>query len=60
MGRSMTFLGGWLSNFFWGRQKEGEQGGFGGETQNEVFICKITIIKQDTNFILQTVGQTNF
>ena len=35
-------------------------GGMGGEAQNEVFFCKIPIIKQDTNFISQTIGQTIF
>ena len=33
---------------------EGVRLGYGGEAQNELFFCKIPIIKQDTNFISQT------
>ena len=33
--------------------------GYGGEAQNVLFCCKIPIIKQDTNFISQTFGQTS-
>ena len=42
-----------------GEDKRRGKRGYGGEAQNEIF-CKITIIKQDTNFISQTVGQINF
>ena len=31
----------------------------GGEALNEGYFCKIPIIKQDTNFISQTFGQTS-
>ena len=34
--------------------------GYGGEAQNEGYFSKIPIIHQDTNFISQTIGQTNF
>ena len=34
--------------------------GVWGEAQNEDYFCKIPIIKQDTIFTSQTVGQTNF
>ena len=44
-------------NFIWGEQKEGERGDIKGEAQNEGYFCKIPIIKQDTNFISQTVGR---
>ena len=30
------------------------------EAKNEGYFCKIPIIKQDTKFISQTFGQTNF
>ena len=53
------FLGKGL-NVIWGGQKEGVRGSMGGEAQNESTVCKIPIIKQDTNLISQTVGQTNF
>ena len=43
-----------------GGQKERVRGGMGGESLNEGYFCKIPIIKQDTNFISQTFGQTNF
>ena len=40
---------------------EGLRGCMGGEGQNEVVFCKIVIIiKQDTNFISETVHLTNF
>ena len=39
---------------------EGVRGGYGKEAQNKGYFCKIPIIKQDTNFISQTFGQTNF
>ena len=41
-------------------QKEEIRGGMEGEALNEGYFCKIPIIKQDTNFISQTVGHTNF
>ena len=47
------------SNFIFGGQKEGVRGCMGSEAQNEGYFCKIPIIKQDTNFISQTVGQTS-
>ena len=34
--------------------------GMWGEAQKDGYFCKIPIIKQNTNFISQTVGQTNF
>ena len=40
---------------------EGKGNGYGERPKMRVFfLCKIPIIKQDTNFISQTVGQTNF
>ena len=60
MGRSMTFFFKLGSNFIWGGQKEGVRGRYGEETQNEAYLCKILIIKQDTKFISQTFGQTKF
>ena len=45
-------------NLIWGGQKEGVRGVWG-EAQNEGYFCKIPFIKQDTNFISQTVVQTN-
>ena len=39
---------------------EGVRGGYGEESLNEGYFCKIPIIKQDTNFISQMFGQTNF
>ena len=46
--------------FHQGRTKGRGRRGYGGEAQNEDYFCKIPIIKQDANFISQTVGQTNF
>ena len=43
-----------------GGQKEEVSGGYGGESLNEGYSCKIPIIKQDANFISQTFGQTSF
>ena len=43
-----------------GRVKGRGKRGLWGEAQNEGYFCKLSIIKQDTNFISQTVGQTNF
>ena len=34
--------------------------GYGGEPLNEGYFCKIAIMKQNTNFISQMFGQTNF
>ena len=34
--------------------------GYGGESLNEGYFCKIPIIKQNTNFISQSSHQTNF
>ena len=45
--------------FYLERAKGRDKRGYGGEAQNEGYFCKIPIIKQDTDFILQTVGQTN-
>ena len=39
---------------------EGARGQYEGEAQNEGYFCKIPIIKQGTNFISQTFGQTSF
>ena len=46
--------------FHLGRTKGWGEGGYGGEAQNEGYFHKIPIIKQDTNFISQSIGQTNF
>ena len=46
--------------FHLGRPKGRGKRGYGGEAQNEGYFCKIPIIQQDTTFISQTVGQTNF
>ena len=43
-----------------GEGKKRGKRGYGGESLNEGYFCKISIIKQDTNFISQTFGQTNF
>ena len=43
-----------------GRAKGRGEREYGGKAKNEGYFCKIPIIKQDTNFISQTVGQTNF
>ena len=56
MGRSRTFWGDQISS---GEDKGGVRGGMR-EAQNEGYFCKIPIIKQDTNFISQIFGQTNF
>ena len=48
------------SNFIWEGKRKGEEEGMGEEYLNEGYFCKIPIIKQDTNFISQTFGQTNF
>ena len=58
MGRSRMFWGD-KDQISLGREKEGIRGGYEGENQNENYVCKIPIIKQDTNFISQTVSQTN-
>ena len=41
-------------------KKEGVRGRYVGEALNEGYVCKITIIKQDTNFTSQAFGHTNF
>ena len=41
-------------------QKERVRGGMGEEPQVRVIFAKFPLIKQDTTFISQTVGQTNF
>ena len=46
--------------FHLGRAKGRGKRGYRGESLNEGYFCKIPIIKQDTNFILQTFDQTNF
>ena len=46
--------------FHLGRAKGRGRRGYGGESLNEVYFYKILIIKQDTNFISPTFGQTNF
>ena len=60
MGRSRTFV--WDKDHISSGEgkKEGVRGGYGGEAQNEGYLCKIPIIKKDTDFISQTFGQTNF
>ena len=49
-----------VSNFHLGRAKERSQRGYGGESLNEGYFCKTSIIKHDTNFISQTFGHTHF
>ena len=60
MAKPMTFFWRYRSNFIWGGQKEGVRRGMGEEAQSEDYFCKSFIIKKDTNFFSQTVGQTNF
>ena len=56
MGRPRTFC--WIRiKFHLRRAKRRGKRGYG---QNEVYFCKIHIIKWDTNFISQTVDQPNF
>ena len=59
MGRSKIIFGITIK-FHMGRAKGRGKRGYGGEAQNEGYFCKIPVIKQDTNFISQTTGQTNF
>ena len=59
IGRSRTFWGIRIK-FHLGREEGRGKREYGGKAQNEGYFCKIPIIKQDTNFISQTVGQTNF
>ena len=63
----VLFSYGKVKDIFWirikfhlGMAKGRGKRGYGGEAQNEGYFCKIPIIKQDTNFISQTVVQTNF
>ena len=53
-------LGGIRIKFQLGRAKGRGKRGFRVEAQNEGYFYKIPIIQQDTNFISQTVSQTNF
>ena len=53
-------FGGIKIKFHLGRAKGRIRGVVGEEAQNEGYFCKIPIIKQDTCFISQTFGQTNF
>ena len=46
--------------FHLGRAKGRGKRGMGGESLNEGYFCKIPIIKQNTNFMLQSFGQTYF
>ena len=64
---TVLFSYGKVRDIFWirikfhlGRTKGRGKRGYGEEAQNEVLICKIPIIKKDTNFISQTFVQTNF
>ena len=60
MGRSgILFFGDNDQNASGEDKRKGRRGGMGREAQNEGFLCKIPTIKQDTNFISLTVGQTN-
>ena len=43
-----------------GRVKGRGKSGVWGEAKNKGYFCKIPIIKQDINFIPQSVGHTNF
>ena len=45
---TVVILGSYIGKLYWG------------EAQNEGYFWKIPIIQHDTNFISQTVGQTNF
>ena len=63
----VLFLKGWSRTLFgdkdqisYGRATGRGKSVVGGEAQNEGYFCKIPIIKQDTNFISQIVGETNF
>ena len=67
LGKFVVFSYGKVKDIFWirikfhlGRSKGKVRGSIGGEAQNEGYFCEIPIIKQDTNFISQTVSQTNF
>ena len=46
--------------FHLGRAKGRGKRGYGQESLNEGYFCKIPIIKQDINFISQMFGQTYF
>ena len=46
--------------FHLGRAKGSSKRGMQEEAQNKGYFCKMPIIKQDTNFISQTFGQTHF
>ena len=67
LGKFVLFSYGKVKDIFWGitinfhlgRAKGRAKRGYG-EAQNEGYFCKIYIIQQDSNFISQTVGQTNF
>ena len=59
-GKVNVFWGEIWIKFHLGRAKGRGNRGYGGEAQDEGIFCKIPIIKQDTNFISQTFGQTNF
>ena len=43
-----------------GEGKRRGKRGYRQESLNDEYFCKIPIIMHDTNFISQTVGQTNF
>ena len=60
MGRSRTLFGGIGIKFHLGIAKGRGKRRVWGEGQNEGYFCKISIIKQDTNFISPTFGQTIF
>ena len=60
MGRSRIRISFTKDKISLGRAKGRHKGGMGGESLNEGFFCKIPIIKQDTNFVSLTFGQTNF
>ena len=56
----VDFFLGMRIKFHLGRPKGRGKREYGGRSPNEGNFCKIPIIKQDTNFISQTVGPTNF
>ena len=63
----VLFSYGKVKDTFWdkdqissGQGKRKGKRGYGGEAQSEDYFCKIPLVKQDTNFISQPVGNTNF
>ena len=59
-GKIKGIFGGIRIKFHLGGQKVGVRRGMEEKPKMRVIFCKIPIIQLDTNFISQTVGQTNF